>query len=972
MKQKQHNLNKTDLSVWRFLFLVSGICPWVVRFGFFLLGILFIPLVSRSQNSITVTPVSLPKPFDHSEIKHMMLDNEGFLWFVTNQGIWRFDGTDVQPVDIHNPVLPQNAVPEDIYRYDNFLFFTILDVPTNTYSILYYNIGDKSSKQFKMPGKPLNLMIDNAGAFSFITNDGSKWAFTKNGGLRQTDKYFTRKGWVKGGSMDYYVSDKDGITYIISHKKVGLIKKDSIVWGKMMDADPRPVIARRGYCNSKYVFVDYSGGLVVYDRTNLQKVFENNDENYTLSLPTNDGFIPVLKVVKDLRVQCMYPEPGTNKTLVGTDKGLLEISPSFEKPDETDQRQLIVDFFKDKSIRSIYRAANGKLYVGTYQGFFVFDGLAFKQVCPFIGYTIQPVNSNTLLAGMEGGTGFFLVDTRTDEAHLNTNKNQNLGTTKIIKYGNGYLTGAYGYIYYLTALPDGNYDVTPWLKDPDFGIIKDLKFINGRLWIAAVGGIFKVSDGGHTQKVYPAGRSLACYSILEDNGGIWIGTNGEGLVKIDTSGKLLKTIHFNDGLAGEYVYSLFKLNKLVVAGTSGGISIFDQSSVMQPLVIPDLSPADGSLYQEFNHSALFDDRAGHKLILGGTQGLTFLDKDYLASVAGKADDRVRLSYIKKGYSTSRPTATDIFVSRNDTIQILPDNTFTGIKFSGPFNQKYILFRIRELDTKWHQGKLSDEVSLFAIPPGKYTLEARFPSVTDPRYWLTKTIIAVPHFYQTWFFKFIIALAIALTIYMAWLARVRKIKDEHLLRTTIATDLHDEIGSALTRISLTSELMNIKQQMDTKVVERISNDSKEAIASISDIIWSIDARNDTRDDLVARMREHAHNMLDGMASLNFEVSGLDRVTNLPQLVRQNIYLVFKEAINNIAKHNTNPEVWITLNNQLKGMTITIKNTIAEKKPASTHTGQGLRNMQMRAKRMKATLDILNKKDVFSIVIRMKRW
>jgi len=103
-----------------------------------------------------------------------------------------------------------------------------------------------------------------------------------------------------------------------------------------------------------------------------------------------------------------------------------------------------------------------------------------------------------------------------------------------------------------------------------------------------------------------------------------------------------------------------------------------------------------------------------------------------------------------------------------------------------------------------------------------------------------------------------------------------------------------------------------------------------------------------------------------------VSGLDRVTNLPQLVRQNIYLVFKEAINNIAKHNTNPEVWITLNNQLKGMTITIKNTIAEKKPASTHTGQGLRNMQMRAKRMKATLDILNKKDVFSIVIRMKRW
>ena len=971
MKEKAVSLIKSNSNVRRpFNFFLS--LRRITLCCSFIILIAGIPGFSVAQNSITVNTVNLPKPFDHSEIKHMMLDNEGFLWFVTNQGIWRFDGTDVQPVDIHNPALPQNAVPEDIYRYDNFLFFTLLDIPTNTYIILYYNIGNKSSNQFKMPGKPLNFMIDNAGALSFITTDGSKWVFVKNSGLRQTDKYFTRKGWVKGSSMDYYVRDKDGTTYILSHKKIGLIKKDSVVWGKATDTDQRPSFARRGYCNAKYVLVDYAGGLVVYDKTNLQKVFENHDASYTLSLPANDGLLPVLKAIKDLRVQCMYPEPGTGKTLVGTDKGLLEISPSFEKPDETDQRQLTVDFFKDKSIRSIYRAPNGKLYIGTYQGFFVFDGQAFKQVCPYIGYTIEPINQNTLLVGMEGGSGFFLVDTRTDSWRFNPNKNQNLGTTKIIKYGNGYLSGAYGYIYYLTALPNGDYEVMPWLKYGDLGIVKDLKFIDGQLWVAAVGGVYKVTKNGHARKVYPAGGSLACYSMLEDNGGMWIGTNGEGLVKIDTGGKLLRTIHFNDGLAGEYVYSLFKLNKLVVAGTSGGISIFDQSSGMQPLAIPDLPPADGNLYQEFNHSALFDDRAGHKLILGGTQGLTFLDKDYLGSVAGRADDRVRLSYIKKGYSTSRPTATDIFVSRNDTIAISPENTFTGIKFSGPFNQKYVLFRIKELDTKWHQGKLSDEVSLFAIPPGKYTLEARFPSVTDPRYWLTKTIIAIPHFYQTWFFKIIIALIIALAIYMAWLARVRKIKDEHLLRTTIASDLHDEIGSALTRISLTSELMNIKQQMDTKVVERISNDSKEAIASISDIIWSIDARNDTRDDLVARMREHAHNMLDGIASVNFEVSGLDKVTNLPQLVRQNIYLVFKEGINNIAKHNSNPEVWIILNNQLMGMTITIKNTVAGKKPASTHTGQGLRNMQMRAKRMKATLDILNKEDVFSIVIRMKRW
>jgi signal transduction histidine kinase/ligand-binding sensor domain-containing protein len=937
---------------------------------FFLL-FFYLPGLCLAQNSITVNTVNLPKPFDHSEIKHMMLDNEGFLWFITNQGIWRFDGTDVQPVDIHNNALPQNSVPEDIYRYDNFLFFTILDIPTNTYSILYYNIGNKNSKQFKMPGKPLNFMVDNTGALSFITTNGSKWGFAKNSGLRQTDTYFSRQGWVKGSSVDYYVTDKDGTTYILSHKKIGLIKKDSVVWGNVTGTDQRPSLPMRGYCTAKYVFVDYADGLVVYDKTNLQKVFENYDVNCTLSLPTTNSLRPVLKVIKNLRVQCMYPEPGTSKTLVGTDKGLLEMSPSFEKPGETDQRQLMVDFFKDKSIRSIYRAPNGKLYIGTYQGFFVFDGHAFKQVCPYIGYTIEPVNQNTLLVGIEGGNGFFLLDTRTDKGHLNPGKDQNLGTTKIIKYGNGYLTGAYGYIYYLTALPNGDYKVTPWLKDADFGIVKDLKFIDGQLWVASVGGVYKVTKNGPACKVYPAGRSLACYSMLEDNDGIWIGTNGEGLVKIDTGGKLLKSIHFNNGLAGEYVYSLFKLNKLAVAGTSGGISIFDQSSGMQPLTIPDLPPADGNLYQEFNHSALFDDRARHQLILGGTQGLTFLDKDYLASVAGKADDRVRLSYIKMGYSTSRPTATDIFVSRNDTIQILPDNTFTGIKFSGPFNQKYILFRIRELDMKWHQGKLSDEVSLFAIPPGKYTLEARFPSVTDPRYWLSKTIIAVPHFYQTWFFKFIIALVIALTIYMTWLARVRKIKDEHLLRTTIASDLHDEIGSTLTRISINTELLSMSKNINGEDLEVISNDSKKAISSISDIIWSVDARHDNKEDLVLRMKDHAHKMLEDIAEVHYAVSGLSSSTNIPQSLRQNIYLIFKEAINNIIRHNVSPEVWINIENGHDGFIMEITNTIQHKK-GTGYKGQGLKNMEMRAKRINASVKVAETEGIFSVILQMKEW
>jgi hypothetical protein len=459
--------------------------------------------------------------------------------------------------------------------------------------------------------------------------------------------------------------------------------------------------------------------------------------------------------------------------------------------------------------------------------------------------------------------------------------------------------------------------------------------------------------------------------MLKDNDGIWIGTNGEGLIKIDTNGKKIKEMHFNDGLAGEYVYSLLSFNKLMIAGTSGGLSIFDLSSGMQPIAVPDPPPSDGLVYQEFNHSAVFNDTSKHKIVLGGTQGLTFLDANYLKSVAGKSNDQIRLSYIKKGYNTTQPTSTDIFACRYDSIVILPENNFTGLKFSGPLNQKYMLFRIKELDTKWHQGKLSEEVPLFAIPPGKYTLEARFPSVTNPHFWLHKGLIVVPRYYETLVFKVFIVLAVIFIVYLAWRYNANKIRQEQQMRTDIASDLHDEIGSTLTRISINSELFAMREHADNTAFEKISDDSKKAISSISDIIWSIDSRHDNNEDLVSRMKDHAHKMLEDIAEVNYSVDGLTSGMNIPQAVRQNLYLIYKEAINNIIRHNYEPIVWIRLHNCHNGFVMEIKNTV-QLKPSSGYKGQGLKNMQMRAKRINADIEILEQNEIFSVILKMKEW
>ena len=256
--------------------------------------------------------------------------------------------------------------------------------------------------------------------------------------------------------------------------------------------------------------------------------------------------------------------------------------------------------------------------------------------------------------------------------------------------------------------------------------------------------------------------------------------------------------------------------------------------------------------------------------------------------------------------------------------------------------------------------------MYAMPPGTYTLEARFPAVTDHRYWLSKTIVVQPRFIQTTFFKAMILLLIIAGIYLLWRLKVERIIKEQQLRTAIASDLHDEIGSALTRISMSSEMMLMGKQ-DNSILERISTDSKNAISSISDIIWSVDSRNDTWSDLIMRMREHAYVLLEDNAQLNFVVDDADDENHMSQEVRQNLYLIFKEAVTNIARHNLSTEVWIEIINTDSIFGFLIKNKVQGFKD-SVYTGQGLSNIEMRAERIKSILKISNGLEFFEVSLQ----
>lgn len=194
-------------------------------------------------------------------------------------------------------------------------------------------------------------------------------------------------------------------------------------------------------------------------------------------------------------------------------------------------------------------------------------------------------------------------------------------------------------------------------------------------------------------------------------------------------------------------------------------------------------------------------------------------------------------------------------------------------------------------------------------------------------------------------------------------RRRKLQGQlNQMRASIAQDLHDEVGSTLSAMALYSRV--VENQIDKSnihkaaLVHQIGQNADQALESISDIVWSISARYDDFGSLVTRMRVMASNVLETVScALHFECEDQLMELNIQIEERKNLYLIFKEAINNIAKHSHCSNVWVQLSRDSKKTLMVIRDdgTGFNLDPAR-QTGNGLANMEMRARRLGGRLSI----------------
>jgi|GEM_PF-2256942 len=285
-------------------------------------------------------------------------------------------------------------------------------------------------------------------------------------------------------------------------------------------------------------------------------------------------------------------------------------------------------------------------------------------------------------------------------------------------------------------------------------------------------------------------------------------------------------------------------------------------------------------------------------------------------------------------------------------------------FTAP-EQTRLLYRL-QADDAWQEAGAQRTFTFNRLPGGRYRFELKAvaPDGTDSCRSVILPLHVVPIFYRALWFWVLCSTALGGGFYA--LSRYREIQRlrQEQLRLRIARDLHDEVGSTLSSISILSAaaLRGVEKDLDAARFGNIGEKARAALDSISDIVWSVNPENDSMEKMLARMSAYASEMLENAgAELRFEVGEGVEPLSLPMEKRKDFYLIFKEAIHNCAKYAQAKRVEVALKKEGDVLILSVKDDgigfdvqpeTHDSKLNTQHSklslgGNGLRNMRSRA-------------------------
>ena len=292
-----------------------------------------------------------------------------------------------------------------------------------------------------------------------------------------------------------------------------------------------------------------------------------------------------------------------------------------------------------------------------------------------------------------------------------------------------------------------------------------------------------------------------------------------------------------------------------------------------------------------------------------------------------------------------------FAPGQDQIQV----DFVGLDFA-PGDALRYQYRLGKAD--WSAATDQRSVNYASLAAGSYSFQVRavtadgLPS-TEPA---TVAFTILSPYWQTWWFRTLL-LAIALSVlYSLYDTRVSQLLKLERIRTQIATDLHDDLGSTLSQIAILSEVarQNKAGEQGDSLAD-IAHLARASTESIGDIVWAINPAHDRFEDMTYRMRHFANDLfgLNGVTILFRTVAGAGH-REIEAGIRRQLFLIFKEILHNSFKHAGCTEICIDLLHDRDELQLRVQDNGCGYQSDGIVNGNGLRSMQARSKRLGAKI------------------
>jgi len=307
--------------------------------------------------------------------------------------------------------------------------------------------------------------------------------------------------------------------------------------------------------------------------------------------------------------------------------------------------------------------------------------------------------------------------------------------------------------------------------------------------------------------------------------------------------------------------------------------------------------------------------------------------------------------------------------------------FAAINFTNPHSTLYS-YLLEGVDDNWSVPSYEGGVNFSKLSPGDYKLRIR-AGLTDFNARSPEKVLVIriiPSWWQTSWFRWLVITIAVTGIYfilrfflsIKYKQKIAKLEQQRVIeniRVGISRDIHDEIGSGLTKIKLMSRKLINARELSENLLEtsmKISSESDELIHNLGEIVWTVNPANDSLENIFAYLRNYLSKTFEDnpgiILNLDFtEPEFIPKDLLINPDIKRNILLIVKESITNIFKHSGATEVTVLLNvhesGNLSGLKLWISdNGIGINGTKNNGTGNGIRNIQKRAESINANIQV----------------